>query len=163
MCDQSWKNSPSLKNVPPILSYPCPTPAFLYSNNQPLSEGLASHYSSILHTFASYDCKLPEKSRDLRGVENMARGKAGAGGMDTLERSERETKLAKVQPHVSFIFKFLLAFYWPENEIHCSPWPSVPWEFHLILCHFLFTALKLHWSYFNSLSVPSCSPPFHMS
>lgn len=93
----------------------------------------------------------------------MARGKAGAGRMDTLERSERETKLAKVQPHVSFIFKFLLAVYWPENEIHCSPWPSVPWEFHLILCHFLFTALKLHWSYFNSLSVPSCSPPFHMS
>lgn len=91
-------------------------PTFLYSNNQPLSEGLDSLYSSILHTFASYDCKLPEKSRDLRGAENMVRDKAGAGGMDTWERSERETKLAKVQPHVSFVFKFLPVFYWPENK-----------------------------------------------
>lgn len=85
----------------------------------------------------------------------MVRGKAGAGGMDTLERSERETKLAKVQPHVSFIFKFLLAFCWPENEIHTvhgglqSPGNS--------------TSSFATSCYFNSLNIPRFSPPFHMS
>ena len=38
--------------------------------------------------------------------------------MDTLERSERETRVAEVRPHVSSLFKLLLALYCPENEIH---------------------------------------------
>lgn len=38
--------------------------------------------------------------------------------MDALEGSEREAKEARVQPHVSPMFKFLLALLCPENEIH---------------------------------------------
>lgn len=31
--------------------------------------------------------------------------------MDTLERSERETRIAPVRPHISTLFKFLLTLY----------------------------------------------------
>lgn len=123
MCDQSWKNSPWLKNVPQFSPTSGQCLQFCSQTINPCLEVFEYHYSAnFWNVFWYLPLMIESYLRDWRIWGEGLRiwwGVKWAQGNGHLGEEWKASQ--SCQTNLLSLFKFLLVLHCPENEIHTIP------------------------------------------